>query len=243
MDELRFDRLTRRVVGMTSRRTLLGSAAVAGWAGLEAVTDQAQAKGKKGGNDRGKGTGKDKALCRANGSSCKKKNNTCAAANCLKAPLTIEALWSTDSDHDTYLFVPAENGSSDPFPYVDYTCTPEDSDCDAKSYPFVCVSEDATGPGDEITTVRKLFSGKYEYWIELDSGIPAGELNVILRNANGRVVRSWRNPAAPGNDQLGWHVFDLVVSAKKTTVVSIDTVIGDSLPEGAYPENTFVCAV
>src|SRR5689334_13403882 len=43
------------------------------------------------------------------------------------------------------------------------------------AYPFTCVSQDASGPSDEITTVRRLIEGNDEYWIELDDPSPAGD--------------------------------------------------------------------
>ena len=70
-------------------------------------------------------------------------------------PLTIEAVWASDRDHDTYLFIPNEAGSTLPAPWINYYCFPENSGCEDNVYPFACVSQDATGPGDEITTVRR----------------------------------------------------------------------------------------
>ncbi|MGH2618768.1 MAG: hypothetical protein ACRDJC_26365 [Thermomicrobiales bacterium] len=236
MDADRFDALARAVtVTVTasgSRRALVGALA----AGAGCLRGAAGASGKK----RRK---KDKKRCRTNGSRCKKKSANCKAQFCLKTPFTIEARWSNpDTDHDTFLFVPAEVGSLDPSPYIDFQCRPDNSDCETNVYPFACVSDDAVGPGDEITTIRKVLPGTYEYWVELSSSAPAADLTVLLRNANGTVLRGWTSPAnpAPPFADRGWHVFD--IDGAKHSFTSIDQLrIDGFLPEVAHGPATFVC--
>jgi hypothetical protein len=214
-------------------------------------------------------TGKDKGThkkntchncCRANGSPCTKKSNRCTRSLCQRsstaalthtpdgggggAPLTIEAVWTEDRDHDTFLFVPNEAGSTVPSPWIDYSCNPADSGCEDNVYPFACVSQDATGPGNEITTVRTLLAGTYEYWIEVDFESPAGDITVNLKNIGGTVVRSWRSPPNPDRDldgtsaQMGWHVFNF--EGGTGAVTSVNETI-DGHPVRAHNPSTEVC--
>lgn len=238
MNARRFDRLTtvlgNRLAAATGRRALLGGTMAMGAAALTGAVmpENAEAKNKK--------KKKCKGCCTENGSSCKKKSKKCKKKNCLKATFTIEANWTNeDTDHDTYFFVPNEAGNDDPSPFIYYSCTPEDSLCETDIYPFICVSQDATGPGNEVTTVRKLLNGTYEYWIELYDGSPAGDLTIVLKRNDGKKVRSWSSPANPGPDQVGWHVFD--IDGAKGTIKSVNQKITDDLPDGAHDPNTDVC--
>jgi hypothetical protein len=229
MNHSRFDDLVVTLSTASNRRTLIQGAAALGAAvvGGTVLPDAAAAK----------------RLCRKDGTRCK-KGKKCRARYCLKTPFTIEARWSNaDSDHDALLFVPNEKGSSDPAPYVFFDCVPAFSDCENEVYPFTCVSQDAQGPGDEIMTVRRLLPGAYEYWIKLDKQSPRGDLDVILRNANGRVIRSWSSPANPdAANQLGWHVFNINGAARSISPVDKLTDLSiDPLPGAAHDPNTNVC--
>ena len=231
MDSSRFDRFIQAFGVPTRRRTLLQGAAAFGAAvvGGAVLSDGAEAK----------------TLCRKNGASCKKKGKRCKAEFCLKAPFTIEARWSNPtSDHDTFIFVPRKAGSNVPSPFIDYGCNPiETNDCEDDVYPFMCGSQDATGPGDEITTVRRVLPGRYEYWIELAQSAPAGDLEVILRNGNGRVMRSWSSPVNPDpDDEWGWHVFS--IDGARRSITSINKVIevnNSSFVNVVHAPNTNVC--
>jgi hypothetical protein len=234
MDPSRFDRLFRTLGTATGRRTLLQSAAALSAAVVSGTVlpDAAAAK----------------RLCRKNGSKCKKKGKKCKAKFCLRAPLlqtpfTIEARWSnTETDHDTFLFVPDEEGTNKASPFIRFNCNPGNSDCENDVYPFACVGFDATGPGDEITTVHRLLDGTYEYWIELDHPSPPADLEVILRNGNGSVVRSWSSPEnANSQHDVGWHVFDLTIAGARHSITSVDELTDNTLPVGAHNPNTDVC--
>jgi hypothetical protein len=182
-----------------------------------------------------------KRLCRKNGSKCKKKGKRCQAKFCLTTPFTIEARWSNaNSDHDTFVFVPKKEGSNDPSPVINHVCNPAVSDCEDEVYPFICVSKDATGPGDEVTTVRRLLAGRYEYWIELDESSPRGDLEVILRNASGRFIRSWSSPANPAvQKEFGWHVFD--IDGATRSITAVDGFGDDEWPWTGHNPFTSVC--
>jgi hypothetical protein len=236
MEKRRFDRLSRWLVRSESRRSTLralgAGVLVSGLGGLGLGEALARKK---------KGKKKCKDCCLANGSQCNKTNSKCKAKHCLSTPFTIEAHWTNPgSDHDTYLFVPNQAGASLPAPFIDYYCNASESACESDLYPFTCVSKDAAGPGDELTTVRKLLPGTYEYWIELNNSSPAGDLTVTLRRPNGSVVRSWSSPPNPSvADQIGWHVFD--IGGKRGSIVSIDQTIAGDVPDGAHDPNTHVC--
>jgi hypothetical protein len=236
MDELTFDDITRTLVNEQPRRTVLrralvsgiGSLAAASLAGI-ALPDAAAAK----------------RLCRKNGSRCKQKGKRCKARYCrpeaagLRTPFTIEARWGDgNSSHDTYFLVPNAEGNTDPFPYVSYWCRPGQTECESDVYPYVCI--DDSGPVDQLVTVRRLLSGVYEYWLEVD---PAGvdEVTVLLRNADGRVLRSWVMPPNPFStpEENGWHVFDLDGSTGHITTV--DQFFAKR-PPALFPDMTDVCA-
>lgn len=191
--------------------------------------------------------------CRADGSACTKKSKKCKPSLCQTAPplllptaltsFTVEAHWTnTYTDHDTFLFVPNQEGSILPSPYIDYSCNPADSPrCADDVYPFTCVSQDATGPGDEVTTVRKLLAGRYEYWIELYDTAPAGDVTVTLRDTGGTILHSWSSPAnLSTTDAIGWHVFDL--DGGTGIVASVDQPIDTLLPRGAHIPFSNVCS-
>jgi hypothetical protein len=180
-----------------------------------------------------------KLLCTPTGKKCNKQSARCKASNCLQAPFSIEAVWTNgDSDHDTHLFVPNAVGSTAPAPFVDQGCNPGHSNCETGVYPFACVNQDAFGPGDEITTIRKLLKGTYEYWMEL-APAPAGDLTIILRNKGGKKIRSWTSPANPNATDIGWHVFD--IDGNTGSITSINQTMGTYLPAGAHDPSTDVC--
>lgn len=135
----------------------------------------------------------------------------------MRAPLTISAIWQSARNHDTWLFVPPQDGATGPRPQIDYDCNQTNSPC-AAQYPFACVSRDAGGPGDEVTTIFELLPGNYEYWISSQLA-PAGELTIDLTDRDGRVVRSWSNPAVTSALINNWHVFDLDGTTGRVTSV------------------------
>lgn len=220
MNGSRFDTWTRRRFGLAA-----GGFTVAALLGLAEAEDAAA-----------------KTLCRKNGVKCKKKSKKCQPKFCLRAPFTIEARWSNDlSDHDTYLFVPGEAGSNDPSPWIAVDCRPSTSHCEDAVHPFTCVNQDAQGPGNEITTVRRLLAGAYEYWIELDFPSPTGDVEVILRNANGRVMGSWSSPKNVLDKRIGWHVFDLTIAGATRSITAVDEVTASALPFSAHSPATNAC--
>ena len=157
----------------------------------------------------------------------------------VSAPFTIEANWDTLKDHETFVFVPNKEGEgSPPFRFIDRGCRAAESLCETE-YPFACVSRDAPGPGDEVTTVLQLLDGTYEYWIELKGQSNAGDLTVLLRGAGGAVVASWTSPANSGDPSLGWHVFN--VDGATGVVTSIDVLGNNALPTVAHSDNLNVC--
>ena len=180
-----------------------------------------------------------KPRCRKNGSRCRKKEKKRRAKHCLKTPFTIEARWSNpETDHDTYLFVPNNVGANLPAPYIEFRCSSDATNAGAL-YPFAFVNQDAQGPGDEITTIAQLLPGAYKCWVLLYGPSPVGDLTVSLRNATGRVMRSWTSPENPSLPTLGWHVFD--IDGATRVITSIDELIDDTLPNGAHDPNTEVC--
>jgi hypothetical protein len=224
MNDSRFDTWTRRGFGLAT-----GGAAAA----LLGLSDRdgAVAKNKK------KKKKKCKNCCRQDASLCTKKSAKCKAGFCLNAPFTIEANWIIDADHDAVLFVPPENETTGPFPFIFFDCTAADSTCET-GYPFACMSGDVTTSGSEIATIFQLLPGKYEYFNELDVAL-AGELTIVLKDNGGRVVRQWTNPANSDNDH-GWHVFD--IDGKTGAITSIDELLIDGgVPEGAHDPSTDVC--
>jgi hypothetical protein len=164
MDIDHFDALTRGLFAGPSRRgllrTFLGSGVA--FAGITLVAPPvADAKKRK------RKKKKCKNCCRSDGGLCTKKSAKCKAQFCQNAPFTIEANWVVDADHDASLFVPPENDTTGPFPFIFFDCTTEISTCD-KSYPFACMSGDVQTSGSEIATIFKLLPGKYEYFNEVD---------------------------------------------------------------------------
>lgn len=227
MDGSRFRAWTRRQLAVG------GGGATAALLGLT-PRDRAEAKKQR-----------CKDCCRPNGRPCKKKSKRCKATFCLNAPFTIEANWTAaTSDHDTFLFVPPEDETTGSSPYIDFGCNESDSTCEDE-YPFACVDQDATGPGNEVTTVYRLLPGTYEYWIELytpTGATPAGELTIVLRDKGGRVVRRWANPAAdPSGPEAAWHVFDIDGSNGSVASINQLDLNNGNLPAGAHPDGTDVC--
>jgi hypothetical protein len=206
MDHDRFDALARDIAGI-SRRAVLGVLAVSA-ATLAAPHPGAEVDARK---RRKKKRRKTKAptgpLCTSLGEVCAKPGSNCQERFCLRAPFTITATWSSQTNHDTWLFVPPQDGSTGPSPQIDYDCNQSNSRC-AQAYPFACVNRDASGPGDEITTIHDLLPGAYEYGISLGVA-PRGELEVILTDRDGRVVRSWTSPTVSSALESFWHVFDV----------------------------------
>jgi len=225
MNGINFDGLTRRQFGVTAA-TLL---ALAG-------SDNAEAKRKK--HKRKRKHKKKEGLCRPNGERCGNPGQTCNATFCLNAPLTIEAIWTVPADHDSYLFVPPENAPTGPSPLIDYDCDAASHTCE-DGHPFACASGDETSADSEVTTIFALLGGRYEYWIELNDSTAAGELMIVLREAGGRIVQQWANPANPAATDKSWHVFD--INGSTASIASIDVLIDAQLPEGAHVPSTNVC--
>jgi hypothetical protein len=235
MDSTQFDQITRHLGDATHRRSLLRSAARLGGViaglGIFAIPGVAM------------DSGNSKTLCRPNGSTCKEKGRTCSASNCLRAPFTVEATWSTNDDFDTYLFLPPNPTNSVPSPHVtSWRCNVEDHGCNSDIYPYVCIDQDGDGADTgEATTVHKLLKGTYEYWIYLVLDTPKGDLKVTLRDAHGGVVRTWSSPGNPDTQgYTGWHVFD--VDGATGAVKSIDRVPDVGMPSGAHDPTTPVCS-
>ena len=250
MDQHRFEALIRAWRGVPSRRHLLRGLAGAGF-GLGVARLPAGGEAKRRNTIKSKNTGQGKgkprlsarkgqSLCKRNGAKCTTSGKNCKKRFCLNAPFTIEANWTKTADHDTYLFVPAENETTGPSPFIHHACTPDTSKCE-EEYPFACVNKDEQQSGSEITTIHQLLPGTYEYWVELATTTPAGELTIVLKDNDGRVVRQWTNPA---NDSatidVGWHVFD--VNGNNGRVTSIDELNEPGyLPDAAHDPNTNVC--
>ena len=88
-------------------------------------------------------------------------------------------------------------------------------------------------------TIRRLITGKYEVWGRIHGPAASGDLKVILRNANGKVVRAWSSPPNPsGSTLLDWHVFDIKGGSHSVTG-SGETVTG--LFSTVRPDTTYVC--
>lgn len=193
----------------------------------------------EGGAAKKKGKGK-KKLCRPNGTRCGKPGKSCKKAFCLNGPFTIEANQNgASSPHDAYLFVPPENASTGPAPYLNFACNPGNSNGET-AYPFADIDQELPDAGDGVTTIYKLLPGRYEYWIQLKDNTAAGALTIVLRDNGGRVVRQWQNPANSSGNQQAWHVFD--IDGKQGTVASIDDQVDANLPSGVHNPYTFVCA-
>lgn len=206
MNDTRFDVLVRDVAGV-SRRALLGGLA----AGLATSTEprlggeiEARKRRKKKRRKPQTSTG---PLCTVLGEACTDPGSNCQERFCLQAPFTIAATWQSQINHDTWLFVPPQDGTTGPSPQIDYDCNQTRTRCE-QAYPFACVNRDASGPGDEVTTIYDLLPGAYEYWIYLGI-VPAGDLTVTLTDRGGRVVRSWTSPAVASSLEGFWHVFDV----------------------------------
>ena len=133
--------------------------------------------------------------------------------------------------------MPEENASTGPGPYFNFTCNEANSQCESK-YPFACITESNSAPGEGITTIYTLLPGTYEYWIQLHDQTDAMELKIVLRNKNGDVVREWRNQENQNVDR-GWHVFN--IDGKTGSITSIDELADQTLPKAAVDPFTFVC--
>ena len=226
MDQHRFDTVARSLSGFRSRRTVLGGLAGAGlgW-GVARLPGPAEAKRKR---------KRRQGLCQKNGARCTKPGKRCQKRYCLNAPFTIEANWPEQAGHAIVLFVPPENATTGPAPYIHDGCKPDEYDCEG-TYPFACVDGDDDVAGPKVTMIHRRLPGTYEYWIELGATSLAGEATVALKDGTGRVVRQWANPAR----QMSWHVFD--VDGRDGRVTAIDGLIDEALPRGAHDPNTHVC--
>jgi hypothetical protein len=239
MDQHRLATATRSLTTAPSRRDLLRGLTSAGL-GLGMARTPVRAEGRK----KAKPTPKPRqGLCTRDGSKCRRPGKTCKKRYCLSTPFTIEASWTKEADHETYLFVPPQNAATGFAPYIYAICNPDTSRC-AEAYPFACVDDDAI-IGAEVTTIHRLLPGTYEYWIELDSepDNPDGEVAVTLKAKDGRVVRRWRrrpNPVVMSGQ--GWHVFDIDGrTGRVTTIDEAPTEPPIDLPNDAYDPSTNVC--
>jgi hypothetical protein len=118
------------------------------------------------------------------------------------------------------------------------TCTQADSLCEEK-YPFACFDNDETQAGDEVTTIYELLPGKYEYVVGLVTATPAGAVIVVLKDADGRIVRRWASPANPTQIQAAWHVFD--IDGRDGRITAIDALIDGRTPQNVHEPDTNVC--
>ena len=104
------------------------------------------------GNGSGTGTGTGSGNGSANGS-----GNGSGCGSTLSAPFTIEACWTADADHDTYLFLPKESASSADNPFIYYSCG--GPGCDT-AYPFACIAPDIRTTGCEVTTIHHSWTAR-----------------------------------------------------------------------------------
>jgi hypothetical protein len=232
MEPHRFDVTPQVLTRLPSRRTVLRALAAAGtgW-GVGTLPESAEAR-KKRRKKRRRTPQETGPLCARNGEACARASKKCRERYCLRAPFTISAIWQAESNHDTWLLVPPQDETTGPGPQIDYDCNQSNSPCQTQ-YPFACVSNDEFGPGDEITTIYERLPGTYAYWLALDPA-PAGELTVVLKDRDGRVVRRWSSPAIASRLEGSWHVFD--VDGETGRVTSVDA------PLGPFPElHTNIC--
>jgi hypothetical protein len=239
MHPTRFDRLAKTTAAMVSRRAAFG--ALAGITGLLATGNATTAKKK--GSKKKKGAG-NKILCLRDGRHCRRKSERCKRQLCLKTPFTFEARWESDKqDHDSILFVPKDDpGNTVAFPYIDYSCLASETN-NGTLYPFAFFSGDVqAGPGAETGTIQQWLAGTYELWVRVHGPAEAGDVTVRLRNADGKLIRTWFSPPNPpgGNTLLSWHVFDL--DGITHSVTSIDAALDDDGDfDGIHPDPTFIC--
>lgn len=231
MDGTWFDDTTKSM--LRSRRTaLMGSAALALGGMLSTLSPRSVETAKKKKKKKKKSC---RNCCRENGSPCAKKNAACKPALCSR--FTVTASWDSDENYDTYLFVPNDEGASSPSPFIDKFCIDSERDL----YPFASVNQNAEGPGDEVTSIFKHLPGRYEYWLELDGGAPAGDVTVTLRD-KGVLVFTSTSPANPSESAVSsWHVFDL--EGDNGDLDEIDELIEDNLPRAKSSQNTNVCSL
>jgi hypothetical protein len=227
MEGFRFDGWTRRRVGVA------GGGFIASLLALAAGDGEAKRKKRR----KPKPKPKKGDFCTPAGAPCRTQGRRCAAKFCLKAPFTIEARWTEEADYDTFLFVPPQDATTGPAPYIDYTCDAR-NDCDTQ-YPFACSSGDEQESGSEIITVHQLLEGTYEYWMELYYDEAPGRLTIVLRDGNKRIVREWKSPVSSDLAQESWHVFD--IDGATGTIATVDSVVNDTLPYAAHDPFTDVC--
>ena len=133
-------------------------------------------------------------------------------------------------------FVPNDLGAGLPFPFIDFLCHSDSGT--GMHYPFAFVSQDARGPGDEVTTITLLLNGTYEYWMELAGASPA-EIYGDAAQRERPCPALLDQPGASTADQRGWHVFN--IQGSTGSIISFDDLINDDLPTGAHDPNTDVC--
>jgi hypothetical protein len=227
VNEHRIAVVTQSLTSVPSRRHVLrGLAGAVLGLSVARLPEMARAKMRK------------KGLCRQDGSPCKKPGTQCKKRYCLSAPFTIVAAWTEERDHDTYVFVPPQNAATGPAPYLDFLCNPEPTTCE-EAYPFACVDGDEFESGDEVTTIHRLLSGRYEYWLDLYDPSPAGAATVTIKAGNGRIVRQWTSPDTTEFDSSAWHVFD--VDGRHGRVADIDELAEGPMPDAAHDPFTTVC--
>lgn len=234
MDQHQFVTVARSLTGLPSRRHLLHGLAGAGLVlGVARWPEAAEAKKKRRPKRR---TG----LCRKNGSACARPGKTCQQRYCLNAPFTIEASWPEQAGNAIVLFLPPQNATTGPAPYIHDGCKPDEYDCEG-TYPFACLDGDAQSAGDEITTIHRLLPGRYEYWVDLYAPSPAGVVTVAIEAANGRDVRAWTNPSTAALDSSAWRVFD--VDGGDGRVIPVDALAEGPMPDAAHDPSTSLCAI
>jgi hypothetical protein len=231
MDQHRVAIVVRLLSAVPSRRDLLRGLAGTGlgWgAAWLAAGGEAKRKGKP-----------KPSLCKRDGTRCRREGNGCKAKFCLTAPFTIEARWAIDNDHDTFLYLPPQNASTGPAPYINHYCNSTETTCPNRdTYPFACLNQDERFDGSEITMISKLLEGRYEYWFELQEHTAAGDVTVLLRDRDGRLVRKWSSPFNPSHEDESWHVFD--IDGKHGSVTAIDKLI-DGEGYDVHGPSTDVC--
>lgn len=214
METERFAAWTRTIGAMLSRREVVAAGLAA--VGIERLRpDEVAAK----------------PACKKSGKRCKGKQKGCKAKFCdtgLEAPFSIEAIWTNPAtDHDTFLFVPNLPGNSFPSPHIDMTCTSA-ATAGGTLYPFAFASGDTlAGPGSEITSVKKLVDGRYEYHLQLHGPSPAADVTVRVVK-KGKVVQSWSNPASALEDH--WRVFSLTVADGRAVLEMLGDIVKQPFP-------------
>jgi hypothetical protein len=114
MDQQRLATATRSLTTIPSRRDLLRGLTSVGL-GLGMARTPVRAEGRK----KAKPTPISRqGLCTRDDSKCRRPGKTRKKRYCLSAPFTISATWTKEADHETYLFVPPQNATTGPAPYI-----------------------------------------------------------------------------------------------------------------------------